>query len=154
MWCPFLFKFLRKSRGWWESEKQIASPSRHFLGNVSSRPIRSREIVTERRCNQSLKHVVQRVVWTDLKTRSLEYLISIVMPYNKFPFLIVLFEKRRTNLPKWKGWSSKVMQVSREGAWIHLQQKLKALAFTRWNFFNCLLKIMIANATAMLQINE
>ena len=38
------------------------------------------------------------------------------MPYNKFPFLIVLFEKRRTNLPKWKGWSSKVMQVSREGA--------------------------------------
>ena len=34
--------------------------------------------------------------------------------------------------------NGKVGQVSQqircEGAWIHLQQKLKAVAFTRWNF--------------------
>ena len=41
------------------------------------------------------------------------------------------------------------MQISREGAWIHLQQKLKAITFTRRNFFNCLLKTTIANATAI-----
>ena len=40
------------------------------------------------------------------------------------------------------------MQISREGAWIHLQQ-LKAVAFTRRNFFNCLFKTTITNATAI-----
>ena len=59
-----------------------------------------------------------------------------------------------TKLPKWKGWSSKIMQINREGAWIHLQQKLKTIAFTRWNFLIVCLKTIIANATAMLQINE
>ena len=31
-------------------------------------------------CKQALKHVVQQVVWTASKTRSLEYFISIVLP--------------------------------------------------------------------------
>ena len=54
-----------------------------------------------------------------------------------------------TRLPKWKGWSSKIKQISRERAWIHLQQKLKTIAFTRWNFLIVCLKTIIANATAM-----
>ena len=61
-----------------------------------------------------------------------------------------------TRLPKWKGWSSKIMQISREGTWIHLQQKLKTIAFTE--FFNCLLKndnLQMRQPYAyMLQINE
>ena len=54
-----------------------------------------------------------------------------------------------TKLPKWKGWSSKIKQISRERAWIHLQQKLKAVAFTRRNFLIVCLKTIIANATAI-----
>ena len=55
-----------------------------------------------------------------------------------------------TKLPKWKGRSSKIsMQISREGAWIHLQQKLKTIAFTRWNFLIVCLKTIFANATAI-----
>ena len=51
-------------------------------------------------CKQALNHMVQQVVWKASKTRSLEYFISIVLPNNKLPFLIVLFEKGRPKLPK------------------------------------------------------
>ena len=89
------------------------------------------------------------VFWTASKTRFLVYFISIVCQFKHFSCVICCLKMTTKSFEMENSWSSKVIKyvVRAYGSFIHLQQKIKAVAFSRWNFFSivCLETIIAMN---------